>query len=160
MSHPVVHGGHGPVMPPQHGVPLVESAKMSAMKGLAFYAALAYTPIPSFFSVGAVASAGTAALIFTVVDVIRRSFIDPQLPVAYRDWAHAELGPGGDYMDPAVLWQNLSWAAMCKACIVQSVLFWGVLSFSGSFSGSAAGIAATSFVSTVLYDFVKAFMKH
>lgn len=137
---------------------LMFSVHAAAMKSAAFYVASALTPIPSLFGVGPF-SPLVASVIFGVTDVVRRQFVDPQLPASWASWTRDSMGPGGNYMDPSVLWQNFSVAAVCKACVVQALMFWGVLTLSGTYSESAAGLAATGFTSSVLYDFVMGFMK-
>lgn len=132
----------------------MESVKRSAIKSLAFYGALKYTPLPGLMGVGGV-DATLIALIWGAVDVARRSFIDPQLPEGWADWAHDGVLPGGDYTSVPVVWDNVRMAAMCKACFVQALLFWGVLTINGD--SGAMGLAAVGFVSTALLDLFMGF---
>lgn len=166
-SHPYqpMGGNHGVDQNPRVGyndpsVPwYIGTVKRSLFKSAALYVTLAYTPIPSFFGVSGPIAAGTASLIFGIVDIIRRNVVDPQLPADYSDWMNDTMGAGGSYMDYQNLWNNFTVAASCKACLVQALMYWGVLTFSGMFSGMAAGLAASSFVSTVLYDFIMGFIQ-
>lgn len=133
---------------------LMESVKRSAIKSLAFYATLKFTPIPDMLGVSAL-DATMLAIIFGAVDVARRSFVDPQLPQGWADWAHDGVLPGGDYTSVPVIWDNVRMAAMCKACFVQALLFWGVLTLNGE--PGALGLAGVGFASTAILDLIMGF---
>lgn len=138
----------------QSSFTLMESVKRSAIKTLAFYGSLKFTPIPDLFGVSPL-DATMVAIIWGAVDVARRSFVDPQLPAGWADWAHDSVLPGGDYTSVPVIWDNVKMAAMCKACFVQALLFWGVMTLNGS--PDALGLAGVGFVSTALLDLIMGF---
>ena len=141
-------------------LPLAVSAQRAAMKAAAFYAVAAYTPLPQLMGFSSLGNVAMAALIFAGVDMVRRGVIDPQMPEGWSDWTRDQLGPGGDYTDFDNLWQNAEMAVMCRTCVVQTLLFWGVLTLTGNYAGTAVGLAATSFVSSVLYHFVNGFVSN
>lgn len=153
--------GKGPVDMPMHGLspstPLSAILTKSAAKGAALYVTLAFTPLSSMLFGFTASAPGVAALIFTAVDLFRKYVVNSYLPGDWKGWEHDPMGTGGDYTNVDNLWSNFKTVASCKACLVQSLIYFGFLTFSGMFSGQAAGLAATSFVSTVLFDYITSF---
>lgn len=145
--------------PPASGPSEIYTIAMpSLMKSAAFYATLAFTPLSSMLFGFTTGAPGMAALIFGLVDVFRKVVVNPLFPKDLLDWEKDTMPPGGDYTNLDTLWSDFKIAASCKACLVQALIYFGVISFSGMFGAQAAGLAATSFVSTVLYDFLMGFL--
>jgi hypothetical protein len=132
----------------------MESFKRSSVKALAFYGTLTFTPIPDLLGIAPMDTVMTAVM-WGIVDVARRSFVDPQLPQGWADWAHDSVLPGGNWGDVSVIWDNVRMAALCKSCFVQAVLFWGLMTMYGN--PDALGLAATGFVSTAILDLIMGF---